>query len=233
MATAFDDLRVRVVDWQAGWRREAARVRCGADGDRGRALAGTGSVAQAGLATRCRSHMRLAGAGRSQADLTLENPCTVDRDPWLTAASALSAGLSAPPLSLKKTVHASEQDRPDVAAARAQWKAEQPGLDATHLVFIDETGRPPHGAPLRTQPARPRCRAKSAWPLEVDNLHCRLARRRLDRAFVSTAPWMAQLLAYVEQVLARPGRRRYRTSASHHVDGARAIEARALRCASD
>ena len=37
-------------------------------------------------------------------------------------------------------MHASEQDRPDVAAARAQWKTEQPGLDPARLVFIDETG---------------------------------------------------------------------------------------------
>jgi len=31
------------------------------------------------------------------------------------------------------------QDRPDVAAARATLKAEQPSLDAARLVFIDET----------------------------------------------------------------------------------------------
>jgi transposase len=37
-------------------------------------------------------------------------------------------------------VHASEQERPDVAAARAAWLAEQPTLDPARLVFIDETG---------------------------------------------------------------------------------------------
>jgi hypothetical protein len=41
---------------------------------------------------------------------------------------------------LKKTVHASEQKRPDVAAARADWKAAQTSLDPETLVFIDETG---------------------------------------------------------------------------------------------
>ena len=41
---------------------------------------------------------------------------------------------------LKKTVHASEQKRPDVAAARADWKAAQTSLDPERLVFIDETG---------------------------------------------------------------------------------------------
>jgi transposase len=37
-------------------------------------------------------------------------------------------------------VHAAEQDRPDVAAARRRWRQDQPLLDGAHLVFIDETG---------------------------------------------------------------------------------------------
>jgi transposase len=36
-------------------------------------------------------------------------------------------------------LHAAEQDRPDVAAQRAHWKAWQVGLDPRRLVFIDET----------------------------------------------------------------------------------------------
>jgi transposase len=36
-------------------------------------------------------------------------------------------------------VHAAEQERPDVAAARAAWIADQPSLDPSKLVFIDET----------------------------------------------------------------------------------------------
>ena len=40
----------------------------------------------------------------------------------------------------KKMAHASEQDRPDVAAERAAWKASQPEIDIHRLVFIDETG---------------------------------------------------------------------------------------------
>jgi len=43
-------------------------------------------------------------------------------------------------ISFKKTLHAAEQDRPDVAYARQKWKADQAGLDASKLVFIDETG---------------------------------------------------------------------------------------------
>jgi transposase len=40
----------------------------------------------------------------------------------------------------KKSLHAAEQDRPDVAQAREQWKASQTTLDPKKLVFVDETG---------------------------------------------------------------------------------------------
>jgi transposase len=46
-------------------------------------------------------------------------------------------------------VHASEQERPDVAAARVAWQADQPGLDPKRLVFIDETGTSTNMARLR------------------------------------------------------------------------------------
>jgi transposase len=41
-------------------------------------------------------------------------------------------------LSFKKTVHASEQDRPWIARRRAQWRKYQNRLDPSRLVFIDE-----------------------------------------------------------------------------------------------
>ena len=44
------------------------------------------------------------------------------------------------PSALKKSLHAAEQDRPDVAQAREQWKAVQTSLDPKKLVFVDETG---------------------------------------------------------------------------------------------
>ncbi|WP_354081970.1 IS630 family transposase [Constrictibacter sp. MBR-5] len=59
----------------------------------------------------------------------------------------------------KKSAHASEQDREDVAAARAAWFEGQPDLDPERLIFIDETwlntkmarlrGRAPKGERLR------------------------------------------------------------------------------------
>jgi transposase len=53
-------------------------------------------------------------------------------------------------------VHASEQERPDVAAARAAWKAEQPALDPARLVFLDETGTSTNMARLRGRAKRGR-----------------------------------------------------------------------------
>ena len=38
-----------------------------------------------------------------------------------------------------KSLRASEQDRPDVARRRRQWKARQATIDPARLVFIDET----------------------------------------------------------------------------------------------
>lgn len=42
-------------------------------------------------------------------------------------------------VSKKKTLIASEQDRPDVAEKRALWRASQEHIDPTQVVFIDET----------------------------------------------------------------------------------------------
>ena len=50
---------------------------------------------------------------------------------------------------LKKILHASEQERTDVAEARQRWKEEQPALDPARLVFIDETGTSTNMARLR------------------------------------------------------------------------------------
>src|ERR1700686_3020697 len=40
----------------------------------------------------------------------------------------------------KKTVHADEQRRPDVAAARRQWRTWQPLRDVRQYYFLDECG---------------------------------------------------------------------------------------------
>jgi transposase len=51
-------------------------------------------------------------------------------------------------------VHASEQERPDVAQARAQWLAERAALDPARLVFVDETGTWTNMARLRGRAKR-------------------------------------------------------------------------------
>jgi putative transposase len=51
--------------------------------------------------------------------------------------------------SQKKTLIASEQDRPDVARRRAQWLTYQGRIDPSRLVFIDETWTKTNMAPLR------------------------------------------------------------------------------------
>jgi transposase len=53
----------------------------------------------------------------------------------------------------KKTGHAAEQERAEVRAAREVWFADQPDLDPTRLIFIDETG-------LNTKMARMRGRCR-------------------------------------------------------------------------
>jgi transposase len=52
-------------------------------------------------------------------------------------------------LSFKKSLFASEQDRPDVARKRERWQARQAGLDPARLVFIDETWVKTNMTPLR------------------------------------------------------------------------------------
>ena len=52
-------------------------------------------------------------------------------------------------LSYKKTLHASEQDRPDVALSRWLWKRSQHELNPAQLVFVDETWARTDMTPLR------------------------------------------------------------------------------------
>jgi len=50
-------------------------------------------------------------------------------------------------------LHATEQDRADIAAARSEWRDNQPTLDPARLVFIDETW-------IKTNMTRPMGRAE-------------------------------------------------------------------------
>ena len=71
-------------------------------------------------------------------------------------------------LSFKKTVHASEQQRPDVARRRYWWKKYQGRIDPSRLVFIDETPDRVRGrlwTKTNRAPIRRWClKGKNSWP---------------------------------------------------------------------
>lgn len=106
---------------------------------------------------------------------------------------------------------AREQDRPDIARRRAQWRTYQQRIDPARLVFIDETWTKTNMAPLRGwSPQGERLPAKV--PYGHWNTMTFIAALRQDRI---DAPWLLdrpingdRFLAYVENVLAptlRPG----------------------------
>jgi transposase len=104
----------------------------------------------------------------------------------------------------KKSLHASEQDRPDVARRRAQWKHYQGKLDPSRLVFIDETwaktnmtrshGRAPRGKRLVAKVPHGRWQTLTF----LAALRC----DRIDAPCVIDGPINGEsFLAYIEQVL--------------------------------
>ena len=111
----------------------------------------------------------------------------------------------------KKSAHAAEQERADVAEAREAWFAAQPDLDPERLIFIDETW-------LNTKMARLRGRAPRGERLRspIPHGHWRtttfvagLRLTGIDAPMVIDGPINGDsFLAYVRQVLVptlRPG----------------------------
>jgi len=107
-------------------------------------------------------------------------------------------------ISFKKTLFATEQDRPDVARRRARWKRYQDRLDPTRLVFIDETwaktnmtrlcGWAPRGCKLVAKVPQGHWRTLT--------LLAALCHDRIDAPCVIDGPINGEMfLAYVEQVL--------------------------------
>ncbi len=102
-------------------------------------------------------------------------------------------------------MHASEQDRPDVARRRAQWRKYQARIDPTRLVFIDETWTKTNLAPLRGWAPRGK-RLLSKAPYGHWNTMTFIAALRHDRI---AAPWLLdrpinreRFLLYIQKVLA-------------------------------
>ncbi|MBV8535464.1 MAG: IS630 family transposase [Alphaproteobacteria bacterium] len=107
-------------------------------------------------------------------------------------------------LSFKKTLFATEQDRPDVARKRVRWKTYQGRLDPARLVFIDETwaktnmtrlrGWAPRGHKLLAKVPQGRWRTLTF----LAALRC----DRIDAPCVIDGPINGDsFLAYVEQLL--------------------------------
>jgi transposase len=108
-------------------------------------------------------------------------------------------------------VHASEQDRPDVARRRAQWIAYQNRIEPPRLVFIDETWTKTNMAPLRGWgPCGQRLRAKvphGRW--KTMTFLAALRHDRIDAPWLLSGPINGEKFRlYVEKVLLptlRPG----------------------------
>ena len=99
---------------------------------------------------------------------------------------------------------ASEQDRPDIARRRRQWRRRQASIDPRRLVFIDETWTKTNMAPLRGWSLRG-TRLKDQVPHGRWRTQTFLAALRHDRI---TAPFLLDgpingqaFLIYVERVL--------------------------------
>ncbi|HEU4694562.1 MAG TPA: IS630 family transposase [Vicinamibacterales bacterium] len=105
----------------------------------------------------------------------------------------------------KKTVHADEQRRPDVVAARRHWQMWQPLWDVRRYVFLDECGV---ATDLLRRYGRSLLgtRLRDHTPCSHWDTHTVVATLRLDglqAAGVFNGPIdNASFLAYVEQVLA-------------------------------
>jgi putative transposase len=111
----------------------------------------------------------------------------------------------------KKTLIASERDRPDVARRRRQWKAYQGRIDPARLVFIDETWTKTNMAPLRGwAPRGQRLKAKvphGHW--KTQTFLAALRHHGLDAPWLIDGPINGERFRlYVETVLGpslRPG----------------------------
>jgi transposase len=104
----------------------------------------------------------------------------------------------------KKTGHASEQEREDVAEAREAWFEGQLDLDPSKLVFLDETAVSTNMARrFGWAPRGERCRMSIPFGWKTKTLVAALRWDRIDAPMtIDGALDGASFLAYVEQVLA-------------------------------
>src|SRR5215468_4862584 len=158
-----------------------------------RTRAGSYAGSRRGLTSRCRN-WRLAW------------PSTT-----LSSARPPSSGFCAIWTSpLKKSLHAAEQDRPDVAAARRMWVKRQARLDPRRLVFIDETSASTNMTRRYGRSARGErlvCKVPHGhW--KTSTFVAALRHNRVTAPLLLDGPMNgASFVAYVEQILAPTLRR--------------------------
>ena len=105
---------------------------------------------------------------------------------------------------IKKSLFASEQDRPDVARRREQWRKYQGRIDPQRLVFIDETWTKDNMAPLRGwAPRGERLKAKAPFGRwKTMTFIAALRHDRIDAPCLFDGPINGEaFLAYVETFL--------------------------------
>jgi transposase len=111
----------------------------------------------------------------------------------------------------KKSLHAAEQERPDVAQARQDWAAEQPQLAIERLVFLDETWASTNMTPTRGRsPKGTRCPGSTPYGhWHTTTFLCALRSAGLVAPLVLDGPINGRAFsAWVQQVLVpelRPG----------------------------
>ncbi|WP_196868320.1 IS630 family transposase [Polaromonas sp. CG_9.11] len=105
----------------------------------------------------------------------------------------------------KKTLYASEQQRPDVAQARAAWKSEQPVMAAGRLIFLDETWATTNMTPTRGRsPKGERCLGYAPFGhWHTTTFVCALSAQGLLAPLVLDGPINGNaFVAWIEQFLA-------------------------------
>ena len=140
-----------------------------------------------------------------QPDLTLNEIVVAMRKRRISGSrSAVWRLFARHGISFKKSLHAAEQERPDVACARRRWMREQGMFDPARLVFIDETSTSTNMVRLRG-----RCRRGERLISRVPQGHWKtitfvagLRHDKMVAPFVVDGPMTrATFLAYLEQGL--------------------------------
>jgi transposase len=180
-----------VVKWSQRFRATGSAAAYWMGGHRPRVLAGESEWLLARLA--------------EKPDLTLRAVVAELRERGVAASyGAVWRLLKGQGITVKKSLFAAEQDRPDVARRRARWKRYQARLDPRRLVFIDETWAKTNMTRLHG-----RCRRGQRLVAKVPHGRWRtltflaaLRHDRIEAPCVIDGPINGlSFLAYVEQVL--------------------------------